>query len=601
MASSPSAHEETEEEIFASTLQPQATPPPPLPAALFVGRTATSASRGSFDSAGEDRMNADMVRMIQTDEDAEEARERGSTEAASRSRSSSDDDSDGEVEGGGGDLGLQEMILRLMLHSAEAGAPLEPDLEEDLRGLVGSNLYNQIFEQAAAGKAEPGGGGGGGGRATAPPIRTGVVRRRSSGSGEGSSIGGVDDMPFQLVAALAGLQLPGLQVQPPSPILMAGEGGGGPQPASRKGSMEQQPSHREEDDIQLKPMPEPKDKAAGVGGAVEEDEWVNDADPGYHTLRITEQTFFDLEEVRPHPPTHLLTHPLNPPAYAKPQAALERGNEALIARRRKHEKEKKAWQAKEAEASSLMEDDLAEVEKLLKEQGPAPTYPLPLDVLEGEGEGGEEEGSGLPGLKVVEEKEEEDGGRHGIGEAVRAAARRGRGGGMDDSSHGSGSDAGSALEKSDGQEEEEEEDDDDAYKDVPMLGEDGEEDGEEEGEEARLLRQELAGPETLASFNLKIIYEPCKVRRFPIHPPTYPPSLHTHTLLTTTQTGFEEHKDMVPVIGSVLAGRYRVRDLLGQAVFSTAVECVDLESVGKEGGEEPVHVCLKIIKNNKGR
>mmetsp|Transcript_7570 Transcript_7570/g.12748 ORF Transcript_7570/g.12748 Transcript_7570/m.12748 type:complete len:486 (+) Transcript_7570:2338-3795(+) len=71
-------------------------------------------------------------------------------------------------------------------------------------------------------------------------------------------------------------------------------------------------------------------------------------------------------------------------------------------------------------------------------------------------------------------------------------------------------------------------------------------------------------------FNLKVIFEPYK-------------------------TGFEENKDLQHPRGTILAGRYEVQDMLGQAAFSTALQCVDLAA---EEHEEQ-WVCLKVIKNNK--
>ncbi len=73
------------------------------------------------------------------------------------------------------------------------------------------------------------------------------------------------------------------------------------------------------------------------------------------------------------------------------------------------------------------------------------------------------------------------------------------------------------------------------------------------------------------------------------------------------RTGFEERKDFVPEVGSLVAGRYRVQDYLGTAVFSTAVECLDMAATRAkqvqaqqvEGEVEPELVCLKIIRNNK--
>ncbi len=68
-------------------------------------------------------------------------------------------------------------------------------------------------------------------------------------------------------------------------------------------------------------------------------------------------------------------------------------------------------------------------------------------------------------------------------------------------------------------------------------------------------------------------------------------------------TGFEASKDFTPAIGSVIAGRYRVKEELGTAAFSTAYRCEDLTVVESEGGDEDdeddAEVCLKIIKNTK--
>jgi hypothetical protein len=89
------------------------------------------------------------------------------------------------------------------------------------------------------------------------------------------------------------------------------------------------------------------------------------------------------------------------------------------------------------------------------------------------------------------------------------------------------------------------------------------------------------------------------------------------------RTGFEDSKDFRGEAGTVVAGRYRIEETLGTAAFSTALQCVDLETVpchrgglldvtpeeeaaaalaegGDEGGMlEPLLVCLKVIKNNK--
>jgi hypothetical protein len=56
------------------------------------------------------------------------------------------------------------------------------------------------------------------------------------------------------------------------------------------------------------------------------------------------------------------------------------------------------------------------------------------------------------------------------------------------------------------------------------------------------------------------------------------------------RTGFEETKDLMPAKGYIIAGRYRVEEYLGQAAFSSALQCVDLKS----RGDDPEWVCLKV-------
>jgi hypothetical protein len=108
-------------------------------------------------------------------------------------------------------------------------------------------------------------------------------------------------------------------------------------------------------------------------------------------------------------------------------------------------------------------------------------------------------------------------------------------------------------------------------------------------------------PPRFEAFNLRVVYEAGK-------------------------TGFEEAKEFSPPLGSVIAGRYRVRDYLGSAAFSTALACTDLcaaagedDAAGAPGASadkaaapagsaaaaggrhepEPSEVCLKVIKNVK--
>lgn len=56
-------------------------------------------------------------------------------------------------------------------------------------------------------------------------------------------------------------------------------------------------------------------------------------------------------------------------------------------------------------------------------------------------------------------------------------------------------------------------------------------------------------------------------------------------------TGFEQNRELPLHIDDMIAGRYQIVDLLGQAAFSRAVQALDLKTGAL--------VCLKIIKNNK--
>jgi serine/threonine protein kinase len=57
------------------------------------------------------------------------------------------------------------------------------------------------------------------------------------------------------------------------------------------------------------------------------------------------------------------------------------------------------------------------------------------------------------------------------------------------------------------------------------------------------------------------------------------------------RTGFEEVRDFQAPVGTVIAGRYRVKDYMGSAAFSMALSCEDMHT--------HTDVCLKVIKNNK--
>jgi hypothetical protein len=50
------------------------------------------------------------------------------------------------------------------------------------------------------------------------------------------------------------------------------------------------------------------------------------------------------------------------------------------------------------------------------------------------------------------------------------------------------------------------------------------------------------------------------------------------------RTGFEVDKDFVPERDMLVAGRFQVEEFLGEAAFSTAIQCKDLAS---ENEKEP--------------
>lgn len=93
-----------------------------------------------------------------------------------------------------------------------------------------------------------------------------------------------------------------------------------------------------------------------------------------------------------------------------------------------------------------------------------------------------------------------------------------------------------------------------------------------------------APPGVICSFPLEVYYEP-------------------------GHTGFEKEKEYTIVPGAVIAGRYRILDVLGQATFSRAVRCEDLmrplpsAAGGDDDGENGCGgfemVCLKIINKSK--
>jgi serine/threonine protein kinase len=57
------------------------------------------------------------------------------------------------------------------------------------------------------------------------------------------------------------------------------------------------------------------------------------------------------------------------------------------------------------------------------------------------------------------------------------------------------------------------------------------------------------------------------------------------------RTGFEDDKEFPIAVGTVIAGRYKVTEFLGEAAFSRAVQAIDLK--------HNMHVCVKIIRNSK--
>ena len=74
----------------------------------------------------------------------------------------------------------------------------------------------------------------------------------------------------------------------------------------------------------------------------------------------------------------------------------------------------------------------------------------------------------------------------------------------------------------------------------------------EQQEMARETRAiELRKKAGLTALNLKIVHEPMK-------------------------TGFEVEKDFVPERDMVIGGRFQVEEFLGEAAFSTAIQCRDL-------------------------
>eukprot|EP01102_Stenamoeba_stenopodia_P008153 TRINITY_DN2318_c0_g1_i2.p1 TRINITY_DN2318_c0_g1~~TRINITY_DN2318_c0_g1_i2.p1 ORF type:complete len:542 (+),score=111.83 TRINITY_DN2318_c0_g1_i2:322-1947(+) len=68
-------------------------------------------------------------------------------------------------------------------------------------------------------------------------------------------------------------------------------------------------------------------------------------------------------------------------------------------------------------------------------------------------------------------------------------------------------------------------------------------------------------------------------------------SFDLKVIYVKNHTGFEESKDFPIKIDSVIAGRYEIKEYLGSAAFSRAIQCYDIIT-GR-------NVCIKIITNNK--
>jgi tRNA A-37 threonylcarbamoyl transferase component Bud32 len=87
------------------------------------------------------------------------------------------------------------------------------------------------------------------------------------------------------------------------------------------------------------------------------------------------------------------------------------------------------------------------------------------------------------------------------------------------------------------------------------------------GDDAAPLPLPVAsGQSELEAFNMRCIYRPMR-------------------------TGFEEQKEFPIDPGSFIAGRYEIKEYLGSAAFSRAVQCMD--HLARR------HVCIKIIRNDK--
>lgn len=66
------------------------------------------------------------------------------------------------------------------------------------------------------------------------------------------------------------------------------------------------------------------------------------------------------------------------------------------------------------------------------------------------------------------------------------------------------------------------------------------------------------------------------------------------------RTGFEESKDFTPAVDTIIAGRYQVQDYLGTAVFSTAIQCLDLETVTEENPVSRPWLVVHLMEGGQG-
>ncbi len=377
-------------EIFASDLAKAVSQPPPQPQPQQeqqqqAGPSSSSSSSSSspppyrrvqsLDVAGEQRMTHALSQMIDEDEAQEEAfdklhggadrwREQEAegglffTPPQSQAATTAGGTPalpEGEVgEGHGGGYGpghdggdgdgdggeqeeLQGLIVRLMLHSAgSGGAPLEPALEGDLRTLVGSSLFDEIFAEREAG-GHPGRQ-----HSQLPPaalrgppafqqhhMRRGgsntdvlfalaALRRRSGGGGgegDGDDDEGEEDEDFGYgieeeedgEGGLLAAGLEALRMLPPSDEEAAEAGaaldfmGETARRREARAARQRAAELEGEDDIRLQPPP-PRPASVEVveeegAAAVVEDEWEDDADPGYVAMHISEAEFFDMVRV----------------------------------------------------------------------------------------------------------------------------------------------------------------------------------------------------------------------------------------------------------------------------------------------------------------